>query len=134
MNSEDTELTQLREEAVDEYLNKSKGGKIDQKWKTPLNTQADLEKLIEQHEFDFSRFRSSRGKFWTVLMGTCRQLQTLGNVAQAGLGLTPFAPASVIVKSVFSSSVLAKLSPIRMTLSKPCSERLEISQTVWTST
>ncbi|KAJ4286045.1 hypothetical protein N0V90_013392 [Kalmusia sp. IMI 367209] len=92
---------QLWEEAVDECLNKSKRGSVVQEWKTPIATQADLEGLIEQHQFDFSRFRSSREEFWGVLMSTFRQLQML-KVAQAGLALTLFAPASVILKcSIF---------------------------------
>ncbi len=97
-DDKDTELKRLWEEAVSEYSNKSKRGSIMERWKT-VNTEVDLDKLIEQHESDFSRFRNSRGKFWGAFMATMTQLQRLGKVAQAGIGLTPFAPASIIVEA-----------------------------------
>ncbi|KAI0452637.1 hypothetical protein F5B21DRAFT_482373 [Xylaria acuta] len=98
-NDEDTELKQLWEEAVDEYSNKSKRGPIMEEWKMLVNTDIDLDKLIEQHESDFSRFRNRREKFWGVFKAAMTQLQRLGNIAQAGIGLTPFAPASIIIEA-----------------------------------
>ncbi|OQV10796.1 NACHT domain-containing protein [Cladophialophora immunda] len=99
MDDKDTELKQLWEEAVAEYASRSKRGTISEKWKTSVKTDFDLDKLIEQHESDFSRFRNSRGKFWGLFMSTMRQLQKLGRVAQAAIDLTPSAPASVIVEA-----------------------------------
>ena len=98
MDEDSNELTQLWTEAVDEYISKSKRNSVAQKWKSPMNTATDLDHLIEQHQSAFSRFRSSREKFWGVLMSTFGQLQRLGNIAQAGLAPTPFAPASVILE------------------------------------
>jgi hypothetical protein len=99
MADQHSELTQLWEQAVDEYLSKSKRGSAAQKWKVPITTQADLNNLIEQHESDFSRFRSSRKRFWDGLMVTMEQLKNLGNVAQAAIQLTPFAPAAVVLEA-----------------------------------
>ncbi|KAK4169600.1 hypothetical protein QBC43DRAFT_330021 [Cladorrhinum sp. PSN259] len=93
------ELKQLCEEAVSEYSSKSKTGSITEKWKTLVNKDADLDKVIEQQESGFSRFRNTHGKFWGVCKTTITQLRKLGEVAQAGIGLTPFAPASIIVKA-----------------------------------
>lgn len=92
------ELKQLWEEAVSEY-NKSKRGSAIEKWKTVVTSDVDLDKVIEQHERDFSRFRNSHGKFWGVFKTTMTQLRRLGQVAQAGIGLTPFAPATVILEA-----------------------------------
>jgi len=97
-----TELKQIWEEAVDEYCNKSKKASILEKWKMAITTDADLDQLIQRHESEFSRFRNSRGRFWSVLEFTMRQLQSLGKIAQAGVGMTPFAPASVILEAVLS--------------------------------
>lgn len=98
MSENDSELTQLWEEAVDQYLAKSKRS-ITQRWRVPIATRADLDNLIAQHETDFAQFRSSRKKFWGILRATMEQLQNLGNIAQAGLSLTPFAPAAVILEA-----------------------------------
>jgi hypothetical protein len=94
-----TELTQLWEQAVDDYLSKSKRGSAAQKWKVGITTQADLINLIEQHESDFARFRNSRKRFWDGLLVTMGQLQNLGNVAQAAVQLSPFAPAAVVLEA-----------------------------------
>jgi len=99
MTEQSSELTQLWEQAVDEYLSKSKRGSVAQRWKLPITTQADFDNLIAQHESDFVRFRSSRKKFWDVLMATMGQLQKLGNVAQAAIQLSPFAPAAVVLEA-----------------------------------
>ncbi|KAK7180111.1 hypothetical protein DPSP01_012308 [Paraphaeosphaeria sporulosa] len=99
MTEQQSELTQIWEQAVDEYLNKSKRGSVAQRWKVPITTQDDLNKLIEQHESDFLRFRKSRKRFWDGLMATMGQLQNLGNVAQAALQLSPFAPAAVVLEA-----------------------------------
>jgi hypothetical protein len=99
MAEQSSELAQLWEQAVDEYLSKSKRGSVAQSWKLPITTQADLNNLIEKYESDFVRFRSSRKKFWDVLMATMGQLQNLGNVAQAAIQLSPFAPAAVVVEA-----------------------------------
>ena len=98
MGESDSELTQLWEEAVDEYLAKSKRS-VAQRWKVPVTIKADLDDLIAQHETDFAQFRDSRKRFWSILRVTMGQLQNLGNVAQAGLSLTPFAPAAVILEA-----------------------------------
>jgi hypothetical protein len=91
------ELKQLWEEAVSEYNNKSKRGPATEKWKTMVTSDVDLDEAIEQHERDFSRFRNSNRKFWDVFKTTMTQLRKLGQAAQAGIGLTPFAPATVIL-------------------------------------
>ena len=88
MTEQSSELAQLWEQAVDEYLSKSKRVPVAQRWKLPITTQADLNNLIEQHDSDFARFRSSREKFWDVLMATEGRLQNLGNVAQADIKLS----------------------------------------------
>ncbi|KAJ2977048.1 hypothetical protein NUW58_g7926 [Xylaria curta] len=98
-DARDAELLQLWEEAVDEYSKKSKRESITGTWKTWVTADVDIEKLIEQHESDFSQFRKRRGKFWSVFKVTMTQLQRFGKVAQAGIGLTPFAPASIIVEA-----------------------------------
>ncbi|KAI1173025.1 hypothetical protein F4777DRAFT_477905 [Nemania sp. FL0916] len=97
----DIGLKQLWEEAVEEYSAKSKIGSMSKKWTMPINTDVDLDKWVEQHESDFSRFRNDHGKFWSVFQTTMTQLQRLGRVAQAGIGLTPFAPASIILEAAF---------------------------------
>ncbi|KAE8440341.1 hypothetical protein EG329_008560 [Mollisiaceae sp. DMI_Dod_QoI] len=99
MTEQSFELAQLWEQAVDEYLSKSKRGSVALRWKLPITTQADLNTFIEQHESDFARFRSSRKKFWDVLMVTMGQLQNLGNIAQAAIQLSPFAPAAVVLEA-----------------------------------
>lgn len=99
MTEQSSELAQLWEQAVDEYLSKSKRGSVAQRWKLPITTQADLNNLIERHESDFALFRSSRKKFWDVLMATMGQLQNLGNVAQAAIQFSPFAPAAVVLEA-----------------------------------
>lgn len=99
MPKQSSELAKLWEQAVDEYLSKSKRGSVAQRWKLPITTQADLNNLIEQHEADFARFRSSRRRFWDVLMATMEQLQNLGNIAQAALQFSPFAPAAVVLEA-----------------------------------
>ena len=99
MTEQSSELSQLWKQAVDEYLSKSKRGSVAQKWKLPITTPADLDNLIERHESDFVRFRSSRKKFWDVLMVTMGQLQNLGNVAQAAIQFSPFAPGAVVLEA-----------------------------------
>lgn len=99
MTEQSSELAQLWEQAVDEYLSTSKRGSVAQRWKLPITTQADLDRLIEQHESDFAQFRSSRNKFWDVLMATMGQLQNLGNVAQVAIQFSPFAPAAVVLEA-----------------------------------
>ncbi|KAL5354826.1 hypothetical protein ACLOAV_000917 [Pseudogymnoascus australis] len=99
MAEHSSELARLWEEAVKEYLSKSKRGSVAQRWKQPITTQADLDNLIDQHESDFARFRSSHKKLWDGLMATMGQLQNLGNVAQAAIQLSPFAPAAVVLEA-----------------------------------
>ncbi|KFY61173.1 hypothetical protein V497_03119 [Pseudogymnoascus sp. VKM F-4516 (FW-969)] len=99
MTEQISELAQLWEQAVDEYLRKSKRGSVVQRWKRPITTQADLDNLIQQHESDFAGFRNSRRKFWDVLIVTMGQLQNLGKIAQAAIQLSPFAPTAVVIEA-----------------------------------
>jgi hypothetical protein len=99
MAEHSSEIAQLWEQAVDGYLSTSKRGSAAQRWKEPITTQADLDKLVDSHEAEFASFRRSRRKFWDILMATMRQLQTLGAVAQAAVQLSPFAPAAVVLEA-----------------------------------
>ncbi|KAK1758141.1 hypothetical protein QBC47DRAFT_373797 [Echria macrotheca] len=92
------ELAQLWEEAVSDYNNKSNRPSAG-RWKTMVAPDVDLNKLVEEYERDFSRFRNSHAKFWGVFKTTMTQLRKLGKVAEAGIGLTPFAPATVILQA-----------------------------------
>ena len=94
-----SELSHLWEQAVDQYLSKSKRGSVAEKWKQPITTQADLNSLIEQHESEFAQFRSSRRMFWDILMATIGHLQNLSHFAQAAVQLSPFAPAAVVLEA-----------------------------------
>lgn len=99
MNESNAELTRLWEQAVDEYISKSKRYSVAQRWKRPITTQEDLKNLIEQHESDFERFRGSRKKIWDILLSTMKQLQSLGSVAKEAVKLSPFAPTAVILEA-----------------------------------
>ncbi|KAI1114479.1 hypothetical protein F5Y14DRAFT_451022 [Nemania sp. NC0429] len=98
-NDSNTELEQLWREAAVDYLNKSKTGSTKEEPKFSVKSDADLDELISQHESAFSNFRGHRGRFWGVFKTTVTHLQRLGDVVQAGVGLTPFAPASIIVEA-----------------------------------
>lgn len=98
-DSKTTELTLLWEEAVRDYASKSKRAPILNDWKHIVNTNANLEELIEAHESKFLTFRHHRGRFWHVFVDTMNQLQRLGRIAQGGIGATRFAPSSIILEA-----------------------------------
>lgn len=93
------ELALLWEEAVNEYVSKSKRGSIASEWKNLVNTNVDLEELIDEHEARFSTFRNHHGMLWDVFTDTMKQVQRICKVAQADTGFMNFAPAFVIAKA-----------------------------------
>ncbi|KAF3005733.1 hypothetical protein E8E13_006435 [Curvularia kusanoi] len=99
MAQQNADLKSLWEEAVREYFSKTQQKPEAQKWTQSMTTQADLNDLIGQQEAEFSQFRSSHKKFWSVLRETMGQLQNIGGIAQAALQFSPFAPAAVIVQA-----------------------------------
>lgn len=93
------ELTLLWEEAVNEYISKSKRGSIASEWKNRVNTNIDLEDLLDEHEARFSTFRHHHGMLWDAFTDTMKQVQRICKVAQADTGFMNFAPAFVIAKA-----------------------------------
>jgi hypothetical protein len=93
------ELALLWEEAVNEYISKSKRGAVASEWKNLVHTNIDLEDLIDQHEARFSTFRHHHGVLWDVFTDTMKQVQRICKVAQADTGFMNFAPAFVIAKA-----------------------------------
>lgn len=93
------ELTLLWEEAVNEYISKSKRGSIASEWKNRVNTNIDLEDLLDEHEARFSTFRHHHGMLWDAFADTMKQVQRICKVAQADTGFMNFAPAFVIAKA-----------------------------------
>ncbi|KAF5618717.1 NACHT and TPR domain protein [Fusarium sp. NRRL 52700] len=98
-DSKDEGLHLLWEDAIRQYKQNSKNGNDLKEGQLTVNTTSDLKMVLAQHESSFSGFRNRHGRFWGVFKGTMMQLQNIGKVVQAGVGLTPFAPASVIVEA-----------------------------------
>jgi hypothetical protein len=66
------------------------------------NTPKDLEELIQDRQDEFSRWRNPKDhpKLWTNLHTCVKPLSRLGDAITAGLGMTPFAPASVLFGAI----------------------------------
>ncbi len=65
-------------------------------------TPKDLEQLIQNRKDKFSHWRNPKDypKLWTNLHTCVKPLSRFGDFIKAGLGLTPFAPASVIFGAI----------------------------------
>lgn len=99
MAEEKTEFARLWNDAVDEYSHKTNRKFDAEKLRAPVSNSDDLEALIEKHTSKFAKFRANHGKLASVVLSTMKRLQSLSKVAQAGVALTPFAPASVIIEA-----------------------------------
>ena len=96
---EKVELSQLWNEALEEYSSETNRKFDPERWRPRVKTPEDLEVLIRDDSSKFSKFRNTHGKLWSVFGSTMRRLHSLGEVVKAGVSLTPFAPASVIVEA-----------------------------------
>ncbi|KAI0381159.1 hypothetical protein F5Y04DRAFT_255901 [Hypomontagnella monticulosa] len=99
MEDERGELSKLWNEAVDEYSRKTKrvfdAGNLGAK----VSGSDELDALIEGHQLKFSDFRNAHGRLFGVFLSTMKRLRDLSEIARAGIGLTPFAPASTIIEA-----------------------------------
>lgn len=103
MGDHHDELARLWSQAVDQYTaSKPERPSTAIDWAQLVKTNADLTSLIDEHETEFLRFRNHRRQVWDMFAATATQLQRLSGVAQAGIGLTTFAPAYIILEAGLS--------------------------------
>ncbi|KAI1086036.1 hypothetical protein F5B19DRAFT_502215 [Rostrohypoxylon terebratum] len=98
--AEKTDFARLWNDAVTEYSSRT-GRKFDTGKLTSrvTNSVDEVEVLIGDHESNFAQFRASHGKLIKNFHSVTKHLQSLSKIAQAGVGLTPFAPASIIIEA-----------------------------------
>ncbi|XDG06235.1 hypothetical protein ABKA04_005850 [Annulohypoxylon sp. FPYF3050] len=98
--AEKTEFARLWSDAVTEYSNRM-GRTFDTGKLTSrvTNSADEVEMLIEDHKSNFAQFRATHGKLIKIFYSVTKHLQNLSKIAQAGIGLTPFAPASIIIEA-----------------------------------
>jgi len=65
-----------------------------------LRTTDDLIAHIEKTSENHGAFRSKHAKLWSQLLASMKPLEQIGTVAQAAVGLSPFAPASCLLGAV----------------------------------
>ena len=109
--AQDTEFTQIWEEAFAIYKEKTgRDIRIDPTLQS-LHTTDDLLDQLDQREKRFESFRGKKSKLWSVLRSCMKPIELLGGLTQGALSLTPFAPASTILGAVLFL-VGVKISPL----------------------